>query len=303
MSIPLGIAPCSWGIEDITNKNNPSWERVMDEASMTGFTGIELGPYGFFPTDAVRLKGILASKNLTLTAGTLYDDLSEAADREYLLNKTRSICSLLSQVQQEKGFLVVIDAVKDNRDLTAGHPSLAKRLGAKGWKALMDNVAQIALVAKDEFGIRAVVHPHAGGYIEYQDETEWFLHDIPDSLAGLCLDTGHLYYAGSDPSESLVRFQSRLDYVHFKDIDKVVYEKALAGNLGFFDACKKQVMCSIGKGCLDYASIFTTLETIGYRTWVTVEQERDPLDTGGTLNDLRSSHSFLVDAMGGLSIR
>ncbi len=297
MSIPLGIAPCSWGIEDITDKNNPSWERVMDEASRTGFSGIELGPYGFFPTEASRLKGILASKKLTLTAGTLYDDLSASADRAYLLNKTRSICSLLSQVEEDRAFLVIIDAVKPDRNLSAGHPASAKRLEAKPWKAMMDNVRAIARVARDEFGIRGVVHPHAGGYIEYQDETERVLHDIADSLVGLCLDTGHLYYAGSDPSESLIRFSSRLEYVHFKDIDRDVYKKALAEKLGFFDACKERVMCSIGKGCLDYGAIFRALESIGYQNWVTVEQERDPLDTAGVLDDLAASYAFLLAAM------
>ncbi len=297
MSIPLGIAPCSWGIEDITNKDNPSWERVMDEASQTGFDGIELGPYGFFPTDAPLLKGILASKKLALTAGTLYDNLSESADTAYLLEKTRNICSLLSQVQEERGFLVVIDAVKPDRNLTAGHPTRAKRLEARPWKALVENVAQVARIAKDEFGIRAVVHPHAGGYIEYQDETERVLNDCKDTYVGLCLDTGHLFYAGDDPANSLMRFQSRLEYVHFKDIDRGVYEQSLSEGLGFFDACNRQVMCSIGKGCLDYHAIFRALETIGYRNWVTVEQERDPRDTFGTLHDLETSHNFLQKAM------
>ncbi len=297
MSIHLGIAPCSWGIEDITNKNNPSWQRVMDEASQTGFNGIELGPYGFFPTEPSHLKGILASKKLALTAGTLYDNLSESADTDYLLNKSRNICSLLAQVQEERGFLVIIDAVKDDRNFTAGHPKLAKRLNVSAWKSLIDNITKISTIAKEEFGIRAVVHPHAGGYIEYQDETERVVNDIEDSLLGLCLDTGHLYYAGDDPSESLIHFQSRLDYVHFKDIDRAVYEKALSENLGFFDACKKQVMCSIGKGCLDYGAIFQVLDTIGYQNWVTVEQERDPLDILGILSDLTASHDFLLDAM------
>jgi len=297
MRIPLGIAPCSWGIEDITNTNNPSWERVMDEASQTGFAGIELGPFGFFPTEASRLKGILASKKLALTAGTLYDNLSETADTTYLQNKTRSICSLLSEVQGEHAFLVVIDAVKPDRNRTAGHPSLAKRLGASQWKGMMDTVAMIARIAKEEFGIRAVVHPHAGGYIEYRDETERFLSDIDSSLAGLCLDTGHLYYAGDNPEGSLIHFRSRLEYVHFKDINKGIYEKALSDSWGFFDACNNKVMCSIGKGCLDYGAIFQALESIGYQNWITVEQERDPLDTLGTLQDLATSHGFLQRAM------
>ncbi|WP_316251369.1 LLM class flavin-dependent oxidoreductase, partial [Pseudomonas viridiflava] len=43
-------------------------------------------------------------------------------------------------------------------------------------------------------------------------------------VAGLCLDTGHLYYAGMDPAATLRQYASRLDYLHFKDIDPLVFD-------------------------------------------------------------------------------
>ena len=46
-------APDSWGVLDYPG---PSWEQsyetMLDEMVEAGYSGTELGPYGFFPTDA-----------------------------------------------------------------------------------------------------------------------------------------------------------------------------------------------------------------------------------------------------------
>lgn len=293
MNIPLGIAPCSWGIEDITNEKNPSWEKVMKDASLTGFKSIELGPYGYFPTDALKLKGILDKHNLSLSAGTIYDNLSHSASLDDLILKTRKICSLVSQINNDNAFLVVIDSVKEDRNFTAGHKDIAKRLSKKNWDILIKNIITISKIARDEFGIRAVVHPHAGGYVEFNDETEKIVNDIDSSIAGLCLDTGHLYYAGHNPADSIKHFKDRIDYIHFKDINKKTYDKSINDKIGFFDACNNQVMCSIGKGCLDYSKIIKALNEINYTNCITVEQERDPKDNNNILEDLIESYNFL----------
>ena len=125
---------------------------------------------------------------------------------------------------------------------------------------MISNIKLISGIAAEEYGVRPVIHPHAGGYIEFDDETERIVNDISNDLAGLCLDTGHLYYAGDNPADSLRKYADRLDYVHFKDINSAVYKRALTGHMGFFDACAEGVMCSIGKGCVDYGAVFKTLD-------------------------------------------
>jgi len=124
-----------------------------------------------------------------------------------------------------------------------------------------------------------------------------FLNDIDGKTAGLCLDTGHLYYSGSNPAVSLEKYSSRLDYVHFKDINETVYRQVLKERMGFFDACRIGVMCSIGGGCIDYPSVITALDEIDYSGWVTIEQERDPRNSSGTLEDLKKSFRYLEDKL------
>ena len=295
MSGKLAIAPCSWGVEDPGNPDNPPWTRVMDEAARAGYRGMELGPYGFLPTDPERLKQELALRQLSVVAGTLYDDLVSAGNKTALLEKTAATCALLSRIRQKDSpvFLVIIDMVNQIRNNSAGRPQDARRLELSDWKRMMGHIREIAGIAA-ALGVRPVVHPHAGGFLEFDDETERFLQDIPADAAGLCLDSGHLYYACDDPAESLEKYASRLDYVHFKDIREEAYRLAVEERMGFFDACLEGVMCSIGRGCIDYDALSQVLKRLDYKGWIAIEQERDPRQSGGVLEDISESRRFLL---------
>ena len=102
----------------------------------------------------------------------------------------------------------------------------------------MGNVRAVCERA-NSYGVRPVVHPHAGGYIEFADEIEALVHDIPYETAGLCLDTGHLYYSHMDPVSYLKKYAGRLDYVHFKDVNQNVYQEVLGEHIRFFEGCGK----------------------------------------------------------------
>jgi inosose dehydratase len=299
MHIDLAIAPCSWGVETAVDPDNPPWPQVLDEAAASPYTALELGPFGYLPADPAVLADLLAARQLQLIAGTIYDDLTPAADTAQLKRLTRDICTLLQRVgpATQQCYLVLIDAVKPERNTTAGHSEKAMRLPPVQWKQMMGNIAMISQIAGEEYGIRAVVHPHAGGYIEFDDETEQLVHDLGSESAGLCLDTGHLYYAGDDPAERLIKYASRLEYLHVKDIDRGSYERALAQQQGFFEACEQGLMCSVGTGCLDYPEIFRALKTTGYSGWATVEQERDRRQTAGVPEDIARSYRYLMQAI------
>ncbi|ASY65398.1 Inosose dehydratase (plasmid) [Sinorhizobium sojae CCBAU 05684] len=87
-------------------------------------------------------------------------------------------------------------------------------------------------------------------------------------------------YSGMDPVATLRRYWDRLDYIHFKDIDEAVYGQVMDERIRFFDARAKGVMCPIGRGRIDYASVRALLTELGYGGYITIEQERDPRNTG-----------------------
>jgi len=302
MSIRISGAPCCWGVDDPKNPFLPPWEQVLQEASQAGYKGIELGPYGYIPMDIQRVQAELSKNDLNIIAGTIFDDLVSENNLENLLYQVDDICSLVTKLPVssiEKGsrfsppYLVIIDWGHDERDYNAGHSDRAKRLAEKDWNNMMKHIRILSERAWSKFGVRPVIHPHAGGYIEFEDEIKKLLEDIPYETAGLCLDTGHLYYSQMDPVHWLRHYSDRLDYIHFKDIDIDIYNQVMNEKIRFFDACAKGVMCPIGQGIIDYNSIHQLLKEINYHGYITIEQERDPRNSDTSLHDVKQSVDYL----------
>lgn len=302
MTITVTTAPCCWGVDDVKNPNLSAWTRVLDEAGAAGYGGLELGPYGYMPLDLPLVGEALTARGLHIVAGTIFDDLVTPARRGDLIRQTREICGLIARLpaparapgqRYPAPYLTVMDWGHDERDFAAGHPDRAPRLSPEAWAGMMASIRAIAEVARDEFGVRAVVHPHAGGHIEFEDEIDRLAGDVPADLAGLCIDTGHSYYAGMDPLGAMRRYWDRIDYIHFKDIDRAVFDRVMGKRIRFFQACAEGVMCPIGRGVIDYPAIRAFLSERGFAGFVTVEQERDPLNAGGSLADVKASRDYL----------
>ena len=303
MSIQICGAPCCWGVDDPKNPYLPPWRRVLKEAGLAGYSAIELGPYGYLPIDVPTVSTELRKNGLAIVAGTIFHDLLDAGNQQSVLAAVDDICKLITDRALPKlathdgqkfptPYMTVMDWGHDERDYNAGHPDRSPRLSSCEWKRFMGNVRAVCERAA-EWGIRPVIHPHAGGYIEFADEIEAMLDAIPYEIAGLCLDTGHLYYSGMDPVTWLKKYADRLDYVHFKDVDETVYQKVLGEHIRFFDGCGKGSMCPIGAGSLDYPAIRQALDEIGYAGYITIEQERDPRNADTSLRDVKASVDYL----------
>lgn len=303
MEIRICGAPCCWGVDDPKNPYLPPWKRVLSEAAQAGYSAIELGPYGYLPIDADAVSEELNKNGLAIVAGTIFHDLLDPANQESVLKAVDDICKLITDPKLPKlpvydgqkfptPYMTVMDWGHDERDYAAGHSDRAPRLNDEEWAAFIKHIRAVCERA-NEWGVRPVIHPHAGGYIEFADEIAKIVRDIPYETAGLCLDTGHLYYSGMDPVEYLTRYADRLDYVHFKDVNEKVYREVLGERIRFFEGCGKGSMCPIGTGSLDYPAIRKCLEEIGYSGYITIEQERDPRNSDTSLRDVKASVDYL----------
>ena len=219
-----------------------------------------------------------------------------------MVELTHNICRNLSSVPTAEKvhgknapapYLVIIDFGNPERAKYAGQSDKAPRLSTEEWQRMMQHITTLSDIAWREYGVRPVIHPHAGGCIEYADELAQLVSDIPHEVAGLCLDTGHLYYSGMDPITYLQRYWERIDYLHFKDINDAVWRDAIARGLDFFTACAEGVMCPIGKGAIDYPAVRAFLAERNYQGWITIEQERDPRNADTSLRDVTASLHYL----------
>ena len=115
----FACAPDSWGVLDYPGPSwNQSYEKMLDEMVAAGYTGTELGPYGFFPTDATVLKPQLDKRNLKLLGSFVPVVLSDPASAGIAVEHIRKVGDLLSTLKAP--FLVLADAQSDARNRISG---------------------------------------------------------------------------------------------------------------------------------------------------------------------------------------
>lgn len=280
--VELAGAPVSWGVDFADDPRNPPPSQVLDGIAAAGLEWMELGPVGYLPASA----DVLAERRLRSVGTFVFDDLHDASRERAVLAAAHD--ALAALVTFGGRLLVLIDRPCEARVLTAGRSADALRLGARAWGAMVGTIRRVAEIAAG-VGVRVVVHPHAGGYVEFADEMDQLLADIPADEAGLCLDTGHALYAGLDPLALVHEHAERLEHLHIKDVDSGRHADAMRQGADFWTTMSRGVFCPAGDGVLDLDGLADGLRKAGYRGYATLEQDRRPESPGTPLENLRRS--------------
>ena len=266
-------APDSWGVLDYPGPSwNQSYEKMLDEMVAAGYTGTELGPYGFFPTDPAVLKPQLEKRKLKLLGSFVPVLLSDPASAELAVAQIRKVGDLLATLKAP--FLVLADAQSDERNRISGRVPTdgSAALSSAQWKNVVKVVEEAARVAS-EFGLDLVFHPHVATYVETPQECERFFDATSHTGIGLCLDTGHCVFGGGDAIAEADKFRSVLRFVHIKDVDAKVLEESRRKQLTFEEAIEDKVFTIIGKGSIDFPAFFRLLVKNDYSGWMVIEQD------------------------------
>ncbi len=269
----FACAPDSWGVLDYPGPSwNQSYETMLDEMVGAGYTGTELGPYGFFPTDPAVLKPQLDKRKLKLLGSFVPVVLSDPASAGIAVEHIRKVGDLLATLKAP--FLVLADAQSDERNRISGRVPRDGSAGltAAQWKNVAHVVEEAAKVSK-EFGLDLVFHPHVATYVETPEECERFFDVTSHTGIGLCLDTGHCDYGGGDTITEAAKFASVLRFLHIKDVDTKVLEEARRRKLTFEEAIEEKVFTIIGQGSIDFPALFRLLEKNNYSGWSVIEQD------------------------------
>jgi inosose dehydratase len=269
----FACAPDSWGVLDYPGPSwSQSYETMLDEMVAAGYTGTELGPYGFFPTDPAALKPQLDKRKLKLLGSFVPVVLSDPASAGVAVEHIRKVGDLLAALKAP--FLVLADAQSDERNRISGR---VPRDGSAGlspaqWKNVARVVEEAAKVSA-EFGLDLVFHPHVATYVETPEECERFFDVTSHTGIGLCLDTGHCDYGGGDTITEAAKFASVLRFIHIKDVDTKILEEARRRKLTFEEAIEEKVFTIIGQGSIDFPALFRLLEKNSYSGWMVIEQD------------------------------
>jgi len=289
--IKIGNAPCSWGVEFANDPRNPDWRHVLKENAEAGFTGIELGPVGFMPEDPAILAEALAEYNQELIGGVIFRAFHDPDAWEDVMDGSIRTCKALAAHGATR--LVIIDSISPRRAPTAGRADEAEQMDKAEWTAYRDRIAQIAKMGTEDYGLTVGIHAHAAGFMDFEPELERLLDEVDETILGICFDTGHHSYAGFDPVAFMKRHMSRINYMHFKDIDPKVKADVIAKRTGFYDACGQGIFCNLGDGDVDFPTVRQLLLDAGFDGWCTVEQDCDPTGDTSPIDDARLNRAYL----------
>lgn len=280
MTIQVASAPVSWGIyefEGIAPKY--PYTRVLDEIRDTGYTGIELGPYGYLPTEPEVLRTELDQRGLQLLSAFVPVKLVDPAAHEAGAVAALKVGKLLAALGAQ--FIVLADDNGSIPELVqqAGQRSGSK-LSAAEWDTFAQGVNLIARRVHDETGLSIAFHHHCAGYVETPEEVREMLQRTDADLVGLCLDTGHWHYAGGDAVQCVQEYGERVRYLHLKDCSAAIAQQCRAERKDYFEAVKAGVFCPLGQGEVDFPGVIREMEKLGYQGWAIVEQDvlTDDLD-------------------------
>jgi inosose dehydratase len=261
----------------------PSAKRVLEEIAAAGYDGTELGPGGYFPTDANQLRSTLDVHRLTLTSAFVplrwFQPDRLPADIESLMNVARLLAAL------DCPFVVVADGMAQPGESSPDDAAWKRTAGA------MENVARKV----QGLGLQLVFHLEAGSRLATPDDQARLCALTDPELVGICLDTGHYAYSFGDPRDAVRQYGKRIRYVHLKDVDPVVRERVSRHAVDFYAAVRSGVFTPLGRGCARIAEVVSDLLSTGYQGWLVAEQDvLMPLGNGRTpLENARQSREFL----------
>ena len=278
MPIRIATAPVSWGIMEVEGwARQQTYAEVLDEMVQAGYTGTELGPYGFLPTDSQELKRELEKRNLTLLGAFVPLPLGHPERHQEGMRSALEIARLLAA--NGAPYIVLADEMSETRMAIAGSAGRDDGFSEAQWEGAAKLVSCIAKGAQ-EIGVRSVFHHHAGTLIETPDEVAHLLDVTDPLLLGICLDTGHYFYGGGDPVEFARAHPHRIWHLHLKDIRANVLEKVRREKIAYLDAIRLGVFCELGQGNVDLAGVIHELAKDGFDGWAVFEQDIDPTVPG-----------------------
>jgi inosose dehydratase len=273
-ALRLASAPCTWGV----------WERtvgrddlippdvMLDTVSELGYTGIELGPPGYFGNDAATVLRTLEPYGLALVGAfaplRIADDAGFRDDLAFL-DRTISILAAAGS----QGPVVLAGDENETRLRVAGRPDASRETSLRGddMKRAAERIESAAQRALDA-GVPAAFHPHTATYVESPEEVSALLEGTDPAVVRLAFDTGHCVVGGGDPVAFAREHGDRIAHLHLKDVDPQVLERVRTQELTVEEAWEQGLFCEFGTGAVDFRAVLAELP--GFAGWAVVEQDR-----------------------------
>jgi sugar phosphate isomerase/epimerase len=159
---------------------------------------------------------------------------------------------------------------------TAGFPVIVAAPSIKS----LDAVEQLA----KEFQIRIAIHNHGPEDKFFPSPYDVYKHiKSRDKLMGMCVDIGHTWRAGVDPTKAVLELSDRVYDLHVKDLR---------------DLKDRDSQVIVGKGAIDFPALFRALIKINYQGHVGLEYE---IHADDPLPGMLQSFAYMRGVLSGIS--
>lgn len=270
----IGTAPDSWGVWFPEHARQIPWERFLDEVQAAGYHWIELGPYGYLPTDPERLLDELGKRDLEISGGTVFTGFHKGADQwERAVDQVEKVATLTRAVGGEH-IVVIPDLWRSD---ATGETLEARTLTDEQWAALAAGHDRLGKLLLNDYGLKQQFHSHADSHVGTHREVERLLELTDPRFLSLCLDTGHFAYYGGDNLKLIFDHPERIGYLHLKQIDPQLRFEVLKNDVAFAEAAI-DVMVEPPAGIPDFAPIIEAVAAIDPEIFAIVEQDMPGID-------------------------
>ncbi|MEI9967490.1 MAG: sugar phosphate isomerase/epimerase [Terracidiphilus sp.] len=278
----VGNAPCSWGtLEHQDQSQSIPFNQMLDELVETGYTGTELGDWGYMPTDALRLSEELARRGVVMLGAYVPVAMKNPATHAAgVVTAVRTAKLLAAVATTQAPYLVLADDAGTDpaRTKLAGRITAKDGLTKDEWKTFASGADQIAHAVFDETGLRTVFHHHCAGYVETPDEIATLLDLTSPDRLGLVFDAGHYVHGtggeDGDVIPALNRFKERIWYIHLKDLEPHVARRSREEEWDYFTAMRNGLYPRAGKRVPSTSlPLLRWLAAQDYKGYALVEQD------------------------------
>jgi inosose dehydratase len=282
----VGSAPDSWGVWFPDDPGQTPYARFLDEVAASGYQWIELGPFGYLPTDPKQLSDELSARNLKLSAGTVFEHLHQDNSWDAVWKQIEDVARLTAAVGGKH--VVVIPEMW--RDPATGAVLEDRTLTAEQWRKKTQGMNELGKAMYEKYEVRAQYHPHATAV-----DTERTLplpRGTDSASSSTCAWTPAISYCGATTSRSSARTPDRL-HLHLKQVDPEVRAKVEAEDLPFGEAVRLGAMTEPPRGIPDMPPLLAAIERLGIDVFAIVEQDMYPCRVDAPLPIAQRTRKYL----------
>jgi inosose dehydratase len=269
--VRIGINPISWSNDDLPSLGGETpLEVALAEGSAIGYAGFELG--NKFPRETAALRAVLEPHALALVSGWYSGQLARRTVDEEIAAVGPHLALLAEGGAKVMVYGEVADSIQGSDAPLYKRPRFVR---AAQWREYGERVSAFARYTL-EHGVRLAYHHHMGSYVEAPADVDRLMDNVGDAV-GLLFDSGHMTFAGGDAVTMLQKYVGRVCHVHCKDVRPDVIRLARNRNWTFLESVINGAFTVPGDGAVDFRALIDILRRNGYRGWLVVEAEQDPV--------------------------